>query len=246
MKRILLFITMVILTTALFGCKKTNSDANVLNVGLNAEFPPFEYIEKGKIVGFDVEIMDEIGRLINKKIEYKHMAFDGLLIAIQTGKIDAIISGMTETEERRKNVDFSSSYFVSKQAVIVKDDSTVSQFDELKGKKIGVVLGFTGDTAVTDMFSGTATILRYDSTGQVVLALNSGKVDAIVLDSEPAKEYAANNKGLKVLETPLAEESYSIAVPKGNTELLNEINKALETIKSNGTYDKIYAKYFNI
>ena len=125
------------------------------------------------------------------------------------------------------------------------DGSDIQKFEDLKGKKIGVVIGYTGDMVVTDMYKDTSSITRYEATGQAIMALSAKKVDATVLDMEPAKEYVANNEGLKVLDTALAEEEYSIALPKDNTALLDEINKALQTMKENGTYDKIYSKYFD-
>lgn len=246
MKKILLLVLVSVLSLVmLFGCKKSETADDTLIVGTNAEFPPFEYIEQGNIVGFDVDLIDEISKIIGKKVEFKNMAFDSLLIAMQAGKINCIISGMTATDERRQYVNFSEPYFVSKQAVIVPEDSDIQKFEDLKGKKIGVVIGYTGDMVVTDMYKDTSSITRYEATGQVIMALTAGKVDATVLDMEPAKKYVANNKGIKVLDTALAEEEYSIALPKDNTALLEEINKALKTLKENGTYDKIYAKYFN-
>lgn len=246
MKKILLLVLVSVLSLVmLFGCKKSETADDTLIVGTNAEFPPFEYIEQGNIVGFDVDLINEISKIIGKKVEFKNMAFDSLLIAMQTGKINCIISGMTATDERRQHVNFSTPYFVSKQAVIVPEDSDIQKFEDLKGKKIGVVIGYTGDMVVTDMYKDTSSITRYEATGQAIMALTAGKVDATVLDMEPAKEYVANNKGIKVLDTALAEEEYSIALPKDNTALLEEINKALKTLKENGTYDKIYAKYFN-
>lgn len=247
MKKILLLVLVSVLSSVmLFGCKKSETAAaDTLVVGTNAEFPPFEYIEQGNIVGFDVELMNEISKIIGKKVEFKNMAFDSLLIAMQTGKINCIISGMTATDERRQHVNFSEPYFVSKQAVIVPENSDIQKFEDLKGKKIGVVIGYTGDMVVTDMYKDTSAITRYEATGQAIMALTAGKVDATVLDMEPAKEYVANNEGIKVLDTALAEEEYSIALPKDNTALLEEINNALKTLKENGTYDKIYAKYFN-
>lgn len=247
MKKILLLVLVSVLSSAmLFGCKKSETAASdTLIVGTNAEFPPFEYIEQGQIVGFDVDLMNEISKLTGKKVEFKNMAFDSLLIAMQTGKINCIISGMTATDERRQHVNFSTPYFVSKQAVIVPENSNIQKFEDLKGKKIGVVIGYTGDMVVTDMYKDTSSITRYEATGQAIMALTAGKVDATVLDMEPAKEYVANNEGIKVLDTALAEEEYSIALPKDKTALLDEINKALQTLKENGTYDKIYAKYFN-
>lgn len=247
MKKILLLVLVSVLSSAmLFGCKKSETAAaDTLIVGTNAEFPPFEYIEQGQIVGFDVDLMNEISKLTGKKVEFKNMAFDSLLIAMQTGKINCIVSGMTATDERRQHVNFSTPYFVSKQAVIVPENSDIKKFEDLKGKKIGVVIGYTGDMVVTDMYKDTSSITRYEATGQAIMALTAGKVDAAVLDMEPAKEYVANNEGIKVLDTALAEEEYSIALPKDKTGLLDEINKALQTLKENGTYDKIYAKYFN-
>ena len=246
MKKILLLVLVSVLSLVmLFGCKKSETADDTLIVGTNAEFPPFEYIEQGNIVGFDVDLINEISKIIGKKVEFKHMAFDSLLIAMQAGKINCIISGMTATDERRQYVNFSEPYFVSKQAVIVPEDSDIQKFEDLKGKKIGVVIGYTGDMVVTDMYKDTSSITRYEATGQVIMALTAGKVDATVLDMEPAKKYVANNKGIKVLDTALAEEEYSIALPKDNTALLEELNKALKTLKENGTYDKIYAKYFN-
>lgn len=247
MKKILLLVLVSVLSSVmLFGCKKSETAAaDTLVVGTNAEFPPFEYIEQGNIVGFDVELMNEISKITGKKVEFKNMAFDSLLIAMQTGKINCIISGMTATDERRQHVNFSEPYFVSKQAVIVPENSDIQKFEDLKGKKIGVVIGYTGDMVVTDMYKDTSAITRYEATGQAIMALTAGKVDATVLDMEPAKEYVANNEGIKVLDTALAEEEYSIALPKDNSALLEEINNALKILKENGTYDKIYAKYFN-
>ena len=246
MKKILLLVLVSVLSLVmLFFFFKSETVDDTLIVGTNAEFPPFEYIEQGNIVGFDVDLINEISKIIGKKVEFKNMAFDSLLIAMQAGKINCIISGMTATDERRQYVNFSEPYFVSKQAVIVPEDSDIQKFEDLKGKKIGVVIGYTGDMVVTDMYKDTSSITRYEATGQVIMALTAGKVDATVLDMEPAKKYVANNKGIKVLDTALAEEEYSIALPKDNTALLEEINKALKTLKENGTYDKIYAKYFN-
>ena len=126
MKKILLLVLVSVLSSVmLFGCKKSETAAaDTLIVGTNAEFPPFEYIEQGNIVGFDVDLMNEISKLTGKKVEFKNMAFDSLLIAMQTGKINCIISGMTATDERRQHVNFSTPYFVSKQAVIVPENQT--------------------------------------------------------------------------------------------------------------------------
>ena len=249
-KFLLIMLITVFSFAAISGCKKSGENADKsgsakLIVGTNAEFEPFEYFDGNKIVGFDIDLMNEIGKVIGKKIEFKNMAFDALLLSLQSQKIDAIISGMTATDDRRVHVAFTNPYFVSKQAIIIAEGTPVKVFEDLEGKNIGVVLGYTGDIAVTEKFKYNSKITRYNGTSEVIIALSSGKIDAAVIDMEPAKNYSAQNKGLVVLETALAEEEYSIALRKEDKQLLEEINKAIDTLKSNGTYDKLVAKYFN-
>lgn len=229
-----------IIFIAIIGCEKENKK---LYVGTNAEFEPFEYREGGNIVGFDIELIGEISKLINKDIEVEDMAFDGLLPALQTKKIDLIIAGMTATEERKKFVNFSESYYKSQQAIVVnKDENVINNFDNLIGKEVGVVLGYTGDIIVSEM--ANVKIQRYNATSEAIMALKSKKVQAVVLDYEPAKNYSAQNPELKLIETDSQSEEYAIAIRKEDTQLLNDINKALATLKENGTYDTLLNKYF--
>lgn len=229
-----------IIFIAIIGCKKENKK---LYVGTNAEFEPFEYREGGNIVGFDIELIGEISKLINKDIEVEDMAFDGLLPALQTKKIDLIIAGMTATEERKKFVNFSESYYKSQQAIVVnKDENGINNFDNLIGKEVGVVLGYTGDIIVSEM--ANVKVQRYNTTSESIMALKSKKVQAVVLDYEPAKNYSAQNPELKLIETDSQSEEYAIAIRKEDTQLLNDINKALATLKENGTYDALLNKYF--
>lgn len=229
-----------IIFIAIIGCEKENKK---LYVGTNAEFEPFEYREGENIVGFDIELIGEISKLINKDIEFEDMAFDGLLPALQTKKIDLIIAGMTATEERKKFVNFSESYYKSQQAIVVnKDENGINNFDNLIGKEVGVVLGYTGDIIVSEM--ANVKIQRYNATSEAIMALKSKKVQAVVLDYEPAKNYSAQNPELKLIETDSQSEEYAIAIRKEDTQLLNNINKALATLKENGTYDALLNKYF--
>ena len=238
------------LAVSVYGCKKAEKTETVapaaeeiIYVGTNAEFPPFGYLENGEMVGFDIDLINEIAKTAGKKIEIKNMAFDGLLPAMQVGKIDVIISGMTVTDERKKSVNFSDTYFISKQAILINEDNqNIKSFEDLPKNKVGVVLGYTGDLIVTEM---GGPIERFNADSQAILALNSKKVDAVVIDSEPARNYAKYNKGLKVIETDLAEEEYAIAVNKDKPELLNDINNALRTLRENGTYDALMEKYFS-
>ena len=229
-----------IIFIAIIGCEKENKK---LYVGTNAEFEPFEYRDGGNIVGFDIELIGEISKLINKDIEVEDMAFDGLLPALQTKKIDLIIAGMTATEERKKFVNFSESYYKSQQAIVVnKDENGINNFDNLIGKEVGVVLGYTGDIIVSEM--ANVKVQRYNATSEAIMALKSKKVQAVVLDYEPAKNYSAQNQELKLIETDSQSEEYAIAIRKEDTQLLNDINKALATLKENGTYDALLNKYF--
>ena len=238
MKKLVLIVLMFVMGLSTF-CK----DKNIWYVGTNPEFQPFEYMENGKIVGFDVELIEAIAALNGKKIEWKSMAFDGLLPALQSKKLDLIIAGMTATDERKKFVSFSDTYFESNQMILVnEEDHTIESFEKLTGHNVGVVLGYTGDIAVSAIDG--AKVTRYNGAAEAIIALKSKKVDAVVLDSEPAKQYAKQNSELNVINTDVAKEQYAIAIGKNDTELVEKINKGLKTIKENGTYDKLIEKYF--
>ncbi|MBM6822492.1 basic amino acid ABC transporter substrate-binding protein [Fusobacterium mortiferum] len=213
-------------------------------VGTNAEFPPFEYLENGKITGFDIELMNEIGKVLNADIKIQDMAFDGLLPALQLKKVDVVIAGMTATEERMKTVAFTQPYYIASQVIIVKEeDNSIKSFEDLKGKRVGVMLGFTGDTVVSEIEG--VKIERFNAAYAGIMALKADKADAVVLDSEPAKNYVKQNPGLKLAEADAAKEEYAIAIRKNDKALLEKIEKALTEIKANGTYDKLIEKYFN-
>lgn len=218
--------------------------AEKLYVGTNAEFQPFEYLENGEIVGFDVDLMEEIAKLMGKEIEWKNIAFDGLLPALQAKKLDVIIAGMTATEERKKFVNFSQTYYESNQMMLVnKENPAVKSFDELKGHTVGVVLGYTGDIAVSEIEG--VKVQRYNATSEAIMALKAQKVEVVVLDSEPAKNYAKQNPELALINTDVAKEEYAIAVGKNDKALVEAIDKALDELKANGTYDKLIKKYFS-
>lgn len=220
----------------------TNSD-NVIVMGTNAEFEPFEYRDGLDIVGFDVEIAKAVANKLGKELKIEDMAFDSLIMGLNNDKMDFIAAGMTATEERAQQVDFSDSYFKSKQVIIVKADNTaIASADDLVGKSVGVQLGTTGDLFV----SGTegVTVVQVKKGTQAVMDLQNGKVDAVVIDEEPAKKMIAGKTDVKILEVPFTEEEYAIAVKKGNTELLNTINETIEELKANGEYDKIYEQFF--
>ena len=213
-------------------------------VGTNAEFPPFEYLDKGEVTGFDIELITEIGKVMDAEIKVVDMAFDGLLPALQMKKVDLVIAGMTANEERMKTVAFTQPYYTASQVIIVKEgNDTIKSFDDLKGKKVAVMLGFTGDMVVSEI--PEVKIERFNAAYAGIMALQADKVEAVVLDSEPAKNYVAQNKGLTLAEADAEQEEYAIALRKNDKELLEKVEKALTELKSNGTYDALIKKYFN-
>ena len=237
-KLVLLFMTFLSLIS--FG------KVEKLYVGTNAEFYPFEYLEDGRIVGFDAELIEAIGKKLNKEIIWKNMAFDGLLPALQSKKIDVIIAGMTATPERKKFVNFSDPYFVSNQMIIVNTDDKkskdITSYETLPNHSVGVVLGYTGDVAVSKLEN--IDVQRFNGASEAIMSLISKKVQAVVIDSEPAKNYVKNNKGLKLISTDIAKEEYSIAVSKENKKLAEDINSAYKELVNDGTFEKLITKYF--
>ena len=237
-KLVLLFMTFLSLVS--FG------KVEKLYVGTNAEFYPFEYLEDGKIVGFDAELIEAIGKKLNKEIVWKNMAFDGLLPALQSKKIDVIIAGMTATPERKKFVNFSDPYFVSNQMIIINTNDekskNITSYETLPNHSVGVVLGYTGDVAVSKLEN--VDVQRFNGASEAIMSLKAKKVQAVVIDSEPAKNYVKNNEGLKLISTDIAKEEYSIAVSKENKKLAEDINSAYKELVNDGTFKKLITKYF--
>lgn len=213
-------------------------------VGTNAEFPPFEYLEKGEVTGFDIELVNEIGKVIDADVKVLDMSFDGLLPALQMKKVDLVIAGMTATEERKKTVSFTQPYYTASQVIIVKEgNNSIKSFDDLKGKKVAVMLGFTGDTIVSEIEG--VNVERFNAAYAGIMALQADKVEAVVLDSEPAKNYVKQNPGLVLADADAEQEEYAIALRKDDKALLEKVEKALAELKANGTYDALIKKYFN-
>lgn len=231
----LMMVFMMVLTMVSFAKEK-------LYVGTNAEFPPFEYLEDGKVVGFDMDLMRAIGEKIDMEIVIKDMAFDGLIPALQTKKVDVIIAGMTASEERKKAVNFSTPYYKANQVIIIPEgNSDIKSFEDLKGKKVGVMLGFTGDLVVSDMEGVESK--KYNASYAAIMELQNNKIDAVVLDSETATNYVKNNEGIKLADGKGEAEDYAIAVRKSDEKLLEKINEAIVEVKEDGTYQQLLEKY---
>lgn len=253
-KSILKFISVtaavILAVGAMAGCTGGDTE-NKLVMGTNAAFEPFEFTTTdglvGEFDGIDVAIAVEIAKSMNKELVIEDMEFDGLLASVQTGKIDMAVAGMTIKPERLESVDFSIPYYTATQVMVVASDNTdITSAEDLKNdKKVGVVLGYTGDSIVTDDLAiDEANITRANRGIDVVQDVKNGKLDAVVIDSYTGKVLAEKN-GLKVIEDAEAfeAEEYAIAVAKGNTELLDAINTKLDEMLTSGQIAEIAAQY---
>ena len=214
-----------------------------LIMSTNAAFPPYEMTtDSGEFEGIDIETAQAIADKLGLELQIDDMDFDAALLAVQQGKSDMVMAGVTVTDERQNVMDFTDSYATGIQSIIVKEDSDIASVDDLAGKKIGTQRGTTGYLYCSDDF-GDENVVAYDDGLTAVQMLNNGQVDCVVIDNAPAKEFIAANPGLKLLDTAYVEESYAIGIGKGNTELKDAINTALEELKANGTLQAIVDKY---
>ncbi len=240
----LLLITTMIAALAGCGTKLESaggSEKKTLVMATNAEFPPYEYKEGDKIVGIDVEIAEAIAEELGMKLEIEDIAFDSIIPEVVSGKADMGVAGMTVTPDREESVNFSDPYTTSAQVIIVKEDSDITTPEALEGKTVGVQLGTTGDIYGADIKD--VTLERYNKGADAVLALTQGKVDAVIIDRQPAKVFVEKNEGIKIVDKEFTLEDYAIAIDKDNTELLTKVNKALATLKESGKLQEIIDKY---
>ncbi|MGJ8454671.1 basic amino acid ABC transporter substrate-binding protein [Pseudothermotoga sp. U03pept] len=240
--RLIRFFTLCLLILAAFVFAKT------ITVGTSADFPPFEYIENGQFVGFDMDLMREIAKLANLELKFVDMSFDSLIPALRAGQIDVAAAAMTITDERRQVVDFSKPYWTADQSIIVKADSDLTITVLFQKGKIGVQTGTTGDLWCTDNLVGKGllpekNLKRYDTFVLALSDLLNGNIDAIVLDSPVGNRFAAV-KPVKVVGVIVTGEQYGIVVKKGNKELLDKINSALEVLIETGKMAELIDKYF--
>ena len=216
-----------------------------LIMATNAYFPPYEYYDGDAIIGIDAEIVEAIAGKLGLEPQIEDMEFDSIIAAVQSGKCDMGLAGMTVTEERLQTINFSDSYATGVQVVIVPEDSDIASLDDLSdGKMIGVQMATTGDIYAKDDF-GEDHVEEYNKGADAVLALTSGKIDAVIIDNQPAKSFVASNPGLKILETPYAEEEYAACISKSNEPLLAAVNQALQELKDDGTIQGILDKYIS-
>lgn len=215
---------------------------DVLVMGTNAGFKPFEYKQGNEIVGFDVDLAREIARDTGKELRIEDMAFDGLLPALSSGQVDMVVAGMSVTPDRAKNALFSDPYYSAAQRLVVKKNSPVRNKYQLVGRKVGVQLGTTGDTLASKITG--ARVSQFPTAPSVLQELQSGGVEVVILDDAPAAQYVANFPELEILPGNLSDENYAIAIRQGNRELLDQVNRAIAAMKKDGRYDNLIRKHF--
>lgn len=249
-KLVSLFLVLALSATMICACgSDKKDDGKTLTMATNAEFPPYEYHDGDKIVGIDVEIAQAIADKLGMTLEIKDVNFDAIITQVDSERADIGIAGMTVTEDRKKNVDFTDSYATGVQVVIVNEGSAIKTVDDLfadgANTTVGVQTGTTGDIYCSDDIEGEGlgTVKRFNKGADAVAALVAGKVDCVVIDNQPAKEFVKNNEGLEILDTAYAEEDYAIAIKKGNKDLLDKVNGALKELKEEGKIQEILDKY---
>lgn len=265
MKKIIsIILTATMILALMTGCSSTKNNEQKSAIGnkenggtivmfTNAEFAPFEYFEGEKIVGVDVDIAAEIAKDLGKELKVEHIDFASIVPAVQAGKADFGAAGMTITQERLEEVDFSIPYVESIQHVIYKKGEEIKSMEELKGKKIGVQLGTTGDLSISDAINldegalknSGAEVKTYKNPLEAAQDLLAGRIDNVVIDKLTAEEVIKNNDGLESKILGDISESYGICVKKGNKELLDSINKTLERLIAEGKIEEYIKSHSN-
>lgn len=237
------FAKFLVAACVLVGANALN--AEIIKVGTNANFPPFEYLdENNKITGFDIELVDALSKKIGFEYEIVNMGFDGLIPALKSGKIDMIASGMSATEARKKAADFTDSYFLTENVFMKRaEDKTINSKDDIKGKSVGTQLGTVQEIAIRELKDIKPVTMEDPIT--VILALKNGKIDVAVFDTSVAYGYIRQNPEIvEFHKEPDGSDGFSFAFNKGKkTELVAKINEALKELKEDGTFDKLLDKY---
>ena len=241
MKKLVVFLMMAMMACSLLltGCggeeKKAADAPKVLRAGTEPAFAPFEFPQEGskELTGFDVELVQALGQKLGYKVEMVSMGFDALIPALQAGNIDVAIAGMTITDERKKVVDFTDSYYTSGLMIMVRKDSPVKSIDDLKGKTIACQIGTTGENKSRSVEG--ATVKAFNTQDEAALELKNGGADAVIGDA-PVVEYYMTKAGkdfAKTVGEKMEAEPYGIALKKDN-KLTADLNKALADMKKNG------------
>jgi ABC-type amino acid transport substrate-binding protein len=221
------------------------SGGEKLTVGSDIPYPPFEQGKSGNYTGFDVELMEAIGEKIGREVEFQDTSFETIFRDVGQGKFEAVASAATITPEREKEVAFSDPYYLSEQAILVKEGSEIKGLAELEGKTVGAQQGTTGLELGKE--KANASELRpYPEGPDAINALKAGTIEAVIIDAPVAQNAIEEEGGVEIAEKVPTEEEYGFAVAKSSTELLEEINTGLEEVISDGTYTTIFEKWFHL
>ena len=222
-----------------------------ITVGTNAEYAPFEYLDSdGNLTGFDYELLEAIAQEENLELEWKDMPFDSLVGSMETGNIQIIAAAIGPTKEREKSVDFSDVYYTGSQSIVSSQKTPLYDFAGLSGKRVAVLEGSQSDFIVSGENTDygvveNATVVRFKNAASAVMELKNGGVNAVLIDTIMAEIYCRQNYDIVYQKVDGTEEDTVYCIEKGNTELLNTVNKGLKKLKDNGEYDQIYEKFFS-
>ena len=237
-----------VIMALVFGLTVAVGASGVLKVGTNAAFPPFEYVDEktGEYTGFDMDLIRAVGAEAGYTVQIIDVAWEGIIPGLLVGNYDVIASAMTITEERKQSVNFSDPYFNAEQVILVPiKDNSIKGPSDLRGKAVSVQLGTTGDFVATDL-KGLKKVARFGEVTDAIQEMINGNVAGVICDNLVAIMYIQENPGkAKIVPGSFFEpEYYGFAINKKNTEVLDKVNAALATLKANGTYDRIYNKWF--
>ncbi|MEY8000602.1 ABC transporter substrate-binding protein [Clostridium sp. Mt-5] len=261
MKKISIIVLSVIMVFALFtGCGSSSTsnssgednslqrvkDSGKLSIGLDDSYPPMEFRnDKNQLEGFDIDLGKELAKKLGVKYNPVVTDFNGIVLALQSGKFDVILATLSITDERKKSIDFIGPYINGGQIIIVKAGNTsIRTRNDLKNKIVGVQLGTTGEQAANKI-SGIKEIKKYDKITEAFHEVSIGRVDALICDSEVGEYYVAKDKtGYSVLKDKLTKEPVGMGIKKKDKKLQGALNKALEDLKKDGTLSKLSIKWF--
>lgn len=238
-----MFKKLLALLFIVFSCSLLQASSDSLTVGTNAEFPPFSYIEKGEIVGFDIDIAKEVAQRLGKTIQFKDMPFDALIPEVTLGDVDFVAAGMSYTEERAKRVSFTKTYLTEDPLVILTTKEEVGNLEDLKGKNVVVVEGFTADLFVSSKEG--IDLVRLPTQTDGFMAIKNGRADAFVTAKSTVEAFFekqdASQFHITVIEG--TGETCALMVPKSKPEMLSEVQKALDEMETDGMLAQLKSKW---
>lgn len=241
---------LVLMVAQISGCRSDNQDTlerirteKVIRVGTDATYPPFETrdIETGKIVGFDVDLIHEIAEKLGARVEFQVVPFDGILAALRSGKFDAVISALTITKERAQAVRFSKPYYAAGQSIAIRSDSEIRGAEDLKGRRIGVQLGTTGEIAAKRV--AYAEVISFDAIGAALIDLRNGRLDAVIADTPTTALFTREHTEIRIVGEPITRESYGIAFRIQDADLKKAVDEILDEFEESGRMEELRGRW---